>query len=276
MIYISFALFKEAEPYINQYKLKKNMNIHPFPVYYNSFMTIVITGIGVINGSIGTTYMLSTFKINEKDIFVNIGIAGSNSKYQVGDIILCNKIIQNWDKKCLYPDMLYQHGFIEDSVETVMMVVDKPNETLNGNVIEMEAAGIYKAASIYFPLHHIFFIKIISDKLDDAYKVSKEQVFDLLNTTRKPIVNWLISIHDTIKGRCKGLSDIDVKLMSQVKNTMNLTENMYNQLIKMVVYYKSRQGNIQEILKPYISVEINSKNERKKYFEELRTKLMDA
>ncbi|MCG8483963.1 MAG: hypothetical protein MJA31_11685 [Clostridia bacterium] len=277
MIYISFAFFKEAEPYIHKYQLKKNMNIHPFSIYYNSYMTIIITGMGVINAGVCTTYMLSNFEINDEDIFANIGICGSNHKeHDIRDVVLCNKIIQSWDEKCRYPDILYQHPFIEGSVETFMNVVEECTPELKGDTIEMEAAGMFRAASVYFPLHRMFFIKIISDKLHDVYDVTDESVYDLMNSTSESIVNWLVSVHNTIKGCHKGLSDVESDLLAGVKENMNLTENMYEQLIKLVVYYKSRQGTVGKVIQPYLDIKINSKNERKKYFEELRNKLKDV
>lgn len=277
MIYISFAFFKEAEPYIHKYQLKKYMHIHPFPIYHNEYMTIVITGMGVINASVGTTYMLSNFKLSDEDLFANIGICGSNyEEHHIGDVILCNKIIQIWDEKSRYPDILYQHPFIEGSVETFMNVVEERTPKLKGDTIEMEGAGMFKAASVFFPLHRMFFIKIISDKLSDVHSVTEEKVYDLMNGTHERIVHWLVSVQNAIRGQNRGLSQEELNLLFHVKQNLNLTENMYEQLIKLAVYYKSKQGIIDKILHSYCEVKISNRNERKKYFEELRHKLKDA
>ena len=78
----------EAEPLLDLYKLKKYLNKKKsFNIYNNINLNIwlIISGIGNINASKATKHLYNESPKSKKNIWVNIGMAGSNN-YEIGDI----------------------------------------------------------------------------------------------------------------------------------------------------------------------------------------------
>ena len=90
MIYVAAALTAEAKPLITYFKLKRDNEIKKYQVFKNEEIILIITGSGMMQGAIGTTYLLSSLNIREEDIFVNLGICLSLIHiYSYGKYAVC-------------------------------------------------------------------------------------------------------------------------------------------------------------------------------------------
>ena len=272
MIYISVAMAREAQEIIKFYNLKKDNNIKKFQVFKNSDITLIITGIGIANSLIAITYLLTMENISSRDIFINLGIAGATSKerYQVGDIVIANKIIDSGSNIEIYPDMIFKHQFKEGSLETFSHVV-RDKENVKTDMVDMEGAGI-KAATIFIESSRIFVIKIISDYLFDACE--KIDVPFLIKNNIEKIHKWIFEIAQYNQNFEIEYDKHEKELIEEFILKMNFTESMKSSFLNNMKYYKLCNGDIHRLLEKYMSMEIKEKKEVKKIIDEINKRII--
>jgi adenosylhomocysteine nucleosidase len=90
MIYIHMATRMEAEPFINGLQLEKVENDF-FHVYQSDDMTLVISGVGKMNATMATTFMLTTFSPEK---ILNLGAAGSLGDEEIGVVFQVESIVE--------------------------------------------------------------------------------------------------------------------------------------------------------------------------------------
>ena len=88
--------------------------------------------------------------INHKEVqFINVGIAGSKSRTNIGELFIINKILDDSFDKKYYPEIIIDHGLNESSITTVgTPVLDggKKYDTL----VDMEAHEIFSFVQSLF------------------------------------------------------------------------------------------------------------------------------
>lgn len=276
MIYVAAALTAEAKPLITYFKLKRDNEIKKYQVFKNEEIILIITGSGMMQGAIGTTYVLSSLNIREEDIFVNLGICGAVKEiFQVGDIVLCNKITNNGNGKSFYPDMLFRHKFKEGALESFFHVLDKSMESeIKGELVDMEGAGIYEAASLFFSQHQINIIKIVSDYLDTT-GITAEKVTHIVESRILSIDEWL-NERKKFNVSDKEIFTLNEKdIMNVVEKNLRLTESMHYEFMELMKYHKLRNKNIEDVISKYSKIEIKDKREGKINFEKIRKEIIE-
>lgn len=276
MIYVAAALTAEAKPLITYFKLKRDNEIKKYQVFKNEEIILIITGSGMMQGAIGITYVLSSLNIREEDIFINLGICGAVKEiFQVGDIVLCNKIINNGNGKSFYPDMLFRHKFKEGTLESFFHVVDKSMESeIKGELVDMEGAGIYEAASLFFSQHQINIIKIVSDYLDSK-GITSEKVTHIVESGILSIDEWL-NERKKFNVSNKEIFTLNEKdIMNVVEKNLRLTESMHYEFIELMKYHKLKNKNIEDIISKYSKIKIKDKREGKINFEKIRKEIIE-
>lgn len=229
-----------------------------------------------MQGAIGTTYLLSSLNIREEDIFVNLGICGAVKEiFQVGDIVLCNKITNNGNGKSFYPDMLFRHKFKEGTLESFFHVVDKSMESeIKGELVDMEGAGIYEAASLFFSQHQINIIKIVSDYLDTT-GITVEKVTHIVESGILSIDEWL-NERKKFNVSDKEIFTLNEKdIMNMVEKNLRLTESMHYEFMELMKYHKLKNKNIKDVISKYSKIEIKDKREGKINFEKIRKEIIE-
>ncbi|MDU1910930.1 spore photoproduct lyase [Fusobacterium sp.] len=277
MIYIAVALTAEARPLITYFRLKKDNEIKKYQVFKNEEIVLIITGTGMLQGAIGITYVLGNLDIREEDIFVNLGICGAvEESTSIGDIILCNKIINNSSKKNFYPDMLFKHEFREGTLETFFHVVDREIEIdkIQGEIVDMEGAGIYEAASLFFLQHQINIIKIVSDHLNTS-EITGEKVIELIENKIDKIAKWLGERKSFHIGNKEIFSSEEKENIKKIERNLKLTESMHYEFIELIKYYKIQNKSIENIILKYSDIKIKDKREGKINFERIRKEIIE-
>ncbi len=207
MIYLFTALYCEADLFIKNYHLEKNLANIRFQEFYQekSSIRLTITGVGEIAAAAAVSSICTTYQPKEEDFLLNIGICTRQTGKD--GIFVCNKIIEQASNKTFYPDLLYCHGLPEETIVTRMQPyslsyhseeyftplifpekMNKDNEKLqtesvNDNLYDMEAAAIYQAGSYFFAPHQMMFLKLISDA-ETAQEVSGENVKHCMESNR--------------------------------------------------------------------------------------------
>lgn len=271
MIYICTSMYFEASPFIKNLNLKKDSKINKFEIFKNDEIILIITGVGKIKAAIAVSYLLSKYEPCASDLFINVGICGAKKDMTIGNAYICNRIIENDTKKTFYPDMLFKHPFKEADVETCSNIVNS-DKKLEGQLIDMEASGIYQAALVFFETHQIFFIKIASDYLE-AKNLSQAVVIKLVEDKAQSIIAWINEIKLGFLYNKNILSKDEQEILNLAVENLKLSSTMENQLKQLLIYYKLQHGDIIGILNIYKAVECKSKNEGKRYFDKLKQEL---
>lgn len=274
MIYIAVAMSVEAKPIIKYFNLKRDNNITKFQVFKNEEIVLIITGVGIVESAISLTYVLNNVEIKESDIFINLGVCGSKSTlFSIGDIILCNKIKNNGNGKCYYPDMVFKHNFKEGSLESFFRVVGKDDE-VEGGLVDMEGAGVLEACSHFFKTYQINVIKIVSDFLEEK-KFEKEFIENLIERNLEKIFTWVEKRKSFSTENILEFSQEEEEILKKIISNLKLTETMKFEFLEIAKYLKLNGKDFISIFQKYLNIEIKNKNEVKKYFDEIRRQAIE-
>ena len=268
MLYIVTALYIEAKPLISLFNLKKDNSYTKFQVFSNENVKLIISGTGKIKSATALTYLISKEDIKKNDYIVNIGFVASNKNSQLGDIVYISKIQNVYSDFDFYPEMIYKHNFLEGSLTTFDSIVEQKIENIE--YIDMEAYGFFQTASIFFKKDKIMVLKIVSDILKD--KVEDRVLVDfkdenLFAKSYDNIYKFLINF--------KAIDDedeftiVEQELIKKVLENLRLSDTMTYELFNILKYLKIKYGNI-DILKKYENIEVTSKVQAKKLFEEIK------
>ena len=268
MLYIVTALYIEAKPLISLFNLKKDNSYIKFQVFSNEDVKLIISGTGKVKSATALTYLISKEDIKKDDYIVNIGFVASNKNSQLGDIVYVLKIQNAYSDFDFYPEMIYKHNFLEGSLTTFDSIVEKKIE--NTEYIDMEAYGFFQTASIFFKKDKIMVLKIVSDilknKAEDRILVDfkDENLFsESYNDIYKFLVNFKAVNDDS------DFTITEQELIKKVLENLRLSDTMTYELFNILRYLKIKYGNI-DILKKYENIEVSSKVQAKKLFEEIK------
>ena len=271
MLYIVTALYIEAKPLISLFNLKKDNTYTKFQVFSNENIKLIISGTGKIKSAIALTYLISNKDIKENDYIINIGfIVSSNNNSQLGDIVYISKIQNAYSDTTFYPEMIYKHNFLEGNLATFDKIIEKKIENIE--YIDMEAYGFFQTASIFFKKDKIIVLKIISDILKE--KVEDRILIDfkdenLFNESYKKIYDFLLEFINIPTDNENNFNNNEQDLIKKVLENLKLSDTMTYEFFNILKYLKIKYGNI-DILKKYENIEVNSKVQGKKIFEEIK------
>ena len=271
MLYIVTALYIEAKPLISLFNLKKDNTYTKFQVFSNENIKLIISGTGKIKSATALTYLISNKDIKENEYIINIGfIASLNNNSQLGDIVYISKIQNAYSDTTFYPEIIYKHNFLEGSLTTFDKIID--NKIENIEYIDMEAYGFFQTASIFFKKDKIIVLKIISDILKE--NVKDRILFDfeddnLFNESYKKIYDFLLKFVNIPTDNKNNFNNNEQDLIKKVLENLKLSDTMTYELFNILKYLKIKYGNI-DILKKYENIEVNSKVQGKKIFEEIK------
>ncbi len=289
MILIVTALRIEAAPFIDYYKLKRDMTSNRHELYKNNddSVMLLITRTGKLPAAIALTEFLATAQITPNDYMVNVGICGCCSASAIEasgtvPVYLCNSITDHDTGKCYYPDMLLRHPFLDAGVETFSVAVTS-NLSPAHPLVDMEASALFEAGNYHFMTHQMYFIKIPSDILNpDA--VAKEKVTAIMKGCTPIITTWLDRLlkasGDTSAGYPElqhqmqvQLSDDDLELLKHLTEGLRLSVTMKEQLKQLFIYKKLKDGDLSSI--DFTLPEGTITNQKRKIlFEELRERFL--
>ncbi len=298
MFYILTALYQEAEPFIKTLQLKKINQPSNFQIFQNAEYTLIISGVGGVNASIATTYLLTLFQPKKNDLFFNIGIAGGRKEsFRLGELYLIHKIHDLCYNRDYYPDLIINHSFKEASLITVNSPLTNKgvmtdNSSLTNEIelhtvtsseqdlIDMEASYVFSAAKYFLSPHQIVIMKIISDHLAPN-SVSQEQVTRLVADNMANICRFCAKWKEMLEEQLE--VKLPIELISEVKKHLYLSVTQNIQLEQMLKSYllqdkekKEKSIEIKNILNEYLAKEVKSKQEGKRYFAELKRTLFPS
>ena len=171
------ALPPEAKPINQHLGLMRDNRYDQYPLYKKGHITLVISGYGVKNSAAATSWLHQINNLRPNDTWINLGIAGHPS-HTVGNLYLANTIVdqvtgEEWpmetDRILPYP------------MERVFSVAEPDSDYKLDGLVEMEAAGFYRAALQCTSPDRIHCIKVVSDNRENPTdKISGKMVSQLM------------------------------------------------------------------------------------------------
>ncbi|MCF6094179.1 hypothetical protein L1765_09405 [Microaerobacter geothermalis] len=279
MHYIVTALYNEAKSIIHHFQLKKIPSSSKFQIFGNDEIKLVVSGVGMLSSAIATTHLLTLYRLkhNEQmnDSIINIGISGAVQDHlSIGEPVLVHKIMNRATGKSYYPDILIQHEMREGVLETFAHPVEKSKFfTITGDLVDMEGAGFFDAASSFLPPHHIYCVKIVSDFLEPMAP-SQQEVAQLIEKNIPAIAQLIERSKQLHQNSKETLSEEENKLLYDISRNLRLTTTQTHQLYQLAKQYKIRENLNLDFLNPFYHIQVKTKTEGKNYFEQIKEHLI--
>ena len=229
MIFLVTALFEEAKPFINFYKLKP-VNDGRFTIFENadSWLKLCVTGPGQVACASALSHMLTLYGASRTDFVVNVGTCAGSAP--VGSLFLINKITDQATGRTYFPDVIYQHNFSESAIITS----DTPvNGTASeaGSLVDMESSALYQAATLFVNTDRVIMLKIVSDNFDGS-TVSRDLVSKLIDSQLAPITDFIARL----AGMPSEEAAIDESLAARLTADLCCSAVMEGQLLQYLTY----------------------------------------
>ncbi len=277
MIFFSTALQAEARPLIRELGLKKYSTGNRFRIYHSDDFALCVTGTGKIKSAVSTTFMLTHFRAGHGDIVINAGMCGAvSAQAESGTVFLAACIRDNGTGKWHYPDILINHPFREGILETFSMPVsDRHAPDRLADMVDMEGAAVFEAASAFVPLHHIFVLKVVLDNIEPA-GLTGRNIEDTMSEAASGICRFALALRDTpANPSCSPCSDI-TRFLKATPGVQCLSVTMKSDLEALLKYavLSNNRLAIDLIGKTAAALQnISCRKDAKKLISDLRTAL---
>jgi hypothetical protein len=259
VIYISCALYKEAEPLIKKLQLKPASDINAAGkycrnIFKNEAALLILTGSGNLTSAICLSETLSVMEIKKCDTFINFGSAAGTPG--MTGLYFGHKLTETPSGRTFYPDMIYADALIAPEAEVFTVPVPYVAEdskllereesstsaiaedlkllereespiSVTCRLYDMEAASVYQVAERHFSQENIFILKYVTDNGVHTGKLSKDVSDD------SSVAGGSQNIKDAcIQGRAiskiSSMTGDDNKKISSSEPKLNLSEGMIN------------------------------------------------
>ena len=161
-------------------------------------------------------------------------------------------------------------------METFFHVVDKKMELdkIQGEIVDMEGAGICEAASLFFSQHQINVIKIVSDYLS-TLEITPEKVMGLIENNIERTAEWLEERKKFYVGNKEIFTSEEKENIKKIEGNLKLTESMHYEFMELMKHYKIQNKSIENIILKYSDIKIKDKREGKINFERIRKEIIE-
>jgi len=245
-VLIVVALPVEARPLVSSLNLK----FHSHGEYRNDEFTLIVTGVGRISSAISTT---KAFSLNDDYVSVlNFGLCGSrNPETNIGEMRYVNRIREVCTGRDFFPDPLIAHEWKESAIQCHDQPVQDPNIMdfdPFAEIVDMESAGFFQAATLFLPVHSIHCIKVVSDHLDTSRKSTKD-IEDLINNRVSEISKYLRQISQSITAPKPKIPTHFQSSIDEIAKSWRLTKTQVHTLHKIALGASLRKVDFAQILK---------------------------
>ena len=263
MIYLILALQCEAKPVIDHFQLKQDHSHKKWRLFKNNQIVLIVSGVGKILSSMATTYLLCQRQPRElqNSVVINLGICGTKDsrKFKIGDPVIVNQIIDHGNHRHYFPDLILKHKQLESGLETFDQPVTRDDSPALP-LVDMEAAGFYNAARIYFEANRILCLKLVSDALEGK-KLSPKSVSLQIRSKMETIEKILIDFEKIQSRQVDQLSLTDQNTLVELVRRLRFSVTQREKLEKTVKCYISYQNRNLESLNPFLKINVKSKYE---------------
>lgn len=271
MIYIITALYSEAQIFIGQYHLKKNVANTRFQEFFREEeqIRLIISGPGEIAAAAAVASLCTLYPPSERDWLFHAGVCAGA---QTGEIFLCHKLIEETTGKTFYPDLLYRYGLPESAITTAAKIRE---ESVGAGLIDLEACAVYQAGSYFFQTHRMLFVKVVSDN-GNPKQVTAEQISRYMQAHRERFVQ-IISMLNEITDQEQKEPPMQEERIRQLSGDLHCSKAMEDSLRQYLRYAClagiDAHGVIRQMYQSGL-LPCAGKKEGKQRFEELKKRLL--
>lgn len=188
-IFIHTALLCEARPLIEHFRLKKDLDSHPFDVYRHDGICLTVTGIGKCAMAAGVAYTQAKIGAAGKPILLNVGIAG-HAEHEIGTLFLAGKIVDADTRKKFYPPLAFAPPC---AVETLRTASSPQLDYSVPHLYDMEASAFYETAQRFSSGELIQTLKVVSDnRQTPAQAIQPKQATELI-AAQLPVLEAILA-----------------------------------------------------------------------------------
>jgi nucleoside phosphorylase len=270
MLCILSALKAESEPLINYFQLDKDPSFN-FPVFLNNDIALVAIGVGKKKISDRINSFFLKFK-KENIYFLNFGIAGGHSKHsKIGSCYLINKIQDDLTKKSFYPDIIIKHSFKEKDIITVKTPISNESNRYY-SLVDMEASEIFNTCKNLVPIHHLSFLKIVSDYTNfENQEFNSFYIENLINPLLNKINTYVFDLNLFLSEEKSILTVDDAIWLKNISNLLSLTASQYQIIRYKVIGFRLKTPN--KLLPQDKIIPPKFKQHQKQIFEKLNDQI---
>ena len=229
------ALFDEAKPFIEATGCKKVSNAGNLTYYQGEEISLLIAGCGKVAAAVAVARMLERLDLENVGHVINVGTCGaSDSTIPLGTLHLVHKITDQATGRNYFPDRLCASPFQEGSLITVD-AGQTQESARKDSLYDMEASGIYQAATEFVTADRVHFLKIVSDHLEPETLI-REKVQGWVLSCVPTVLEFVESLPKTEKA--KPSEEAELKWLKNVQEEWNLTETQYHQLKDVTIHFR--------------------------------------
>jgi adenosylhomocysteine nucleosidase len=178
------ALKAEATPLFELFKLVKESEPSPFPVFANDTHRLILSGVGKELSTKATSYLSERFP-QPNQAWLNFGLAGHGT-LALGTVFMANRILDDGGESAFYPTQLLDHDLESSALQTCSSTVSDYPDPIG---YDMEASAFCANASLVSIRELIQVVKIVSDNPDHPVgSIDRSSVGSLIESTLPSIL----------------------------------------------------------------------------------------
>ena len=185
------ALAAETRPLLDALHCRQHSARH-LRLYQSDDYLVLETGLGKLNAAAATGAVLQLCP--DIRAVVNIGIAGG--LFNLGETLVASRVKDEASGAQWYPHLPHARAF-RNTHSAALCTVDAPStDYREGILFDMEAAGIFAAATRYLSTGQIHSIKVVSDNPDNPlHSINKHTVSQIICDALPAIMPLLNALH---------------------------------------------------------------------------------
>ena len=238
------ALYEEAKPFIEITKCKKAQDRGNLNVYANDKVSILITGYGKVPAAVAVSRLLQSMGVEPLGHIVNVGICGaSDTSMPIGSIHLMHTLTDQATGRNYFPDRLYASPYPEGTLITVDQGQSAQDARKN-SFYDMEASGVFQAATQFVTSDRVHFLKVVSDHLEPE-AVTPQGLQETMKQAAPSIMEFVDSL-PAIES-VDTLQPVEQKYLEQIQKHWKLTQTQFHQLKDATIYHNLTNPDVDSI-----------------------------
>lgn len=290
MIYFTTALYREAAPVIEQFRLKKQAGSRPFDLFSGESAVLAVTGPGMASAAAGTACLLTLFPPDASGFFVNFGSCGcTDPSVPPGTPFLIDQILELATGRLFYPDLIFASPFRTTGLTTCPSCQsqeearcrdssDLENRDSSGRILfDMEGSCAYQSARYFLKQHQIAILKVVTDYGSENAPQAGE-LERMLTPAAALLPEWLLKLQNALSVRREALTAEEKNLVAALAEKLHFTEAMYAEVMRLLTYASLSGQDIRQLTAPCLEEEYlcKSKKEGKYCLEQLKQRILDT